>query len=218
MFSDNIVFAIEVPENDLQRSLNFESLLIIASYFQSYAFLNGSDWLLRGGITVGKIYIDDIMVWGEGLLSAYDLENCDKFKNMPRIVIDSNVRDYLQPIVDAYDARVEIAKNFPQGELRRFLETPPTFRQDDLDGECFVDYEITPVHKDPKSFLMDFLLSIRRLQSEAEKIGDGYPKGSVEQKESVKRKESIKRKHEWIIHYHNTICDKYDLTECRITP
>jgi len=46
-------------------------------------------WLLRGGISIGKLFIDDVMVWGEALLKSYYLE--DKVANYPRIIIDKRV-------------------------------------------------------------------------------------------------------------------------------
>lgn len=48
-------------------------------------------WLLRGGISIGQLFIDDVMVWGDALLKAYYLE--DKIVNYPRIIIDKNVAD-----------------------------------------------------------------------------------------------------------------------------
>ena len=43
-------------------------------------------WLLRGGISIGQLLIDDVMVWGETLLKSYYLE--DKIANYPRIISD----------------------------------------------------------------------------------------------------------------------------------
>lgn len=48
-------------------------------------------WLLRGGISIGQLFIDDVMVWGDALLTSYYLE--DKVANYPRIIIDKSVVD-----------------------------------------------------------------------------------------------------------------------------
>lgn len=46
---------------------------------------------MRGGISIGQLFIDDVMVWGEALLKAYYLE--DKVANYSRIIIDKKVVD-----------------------------------------------------------------------------------------------------------------------------
>ena len=46
---------------------------------------------MRGGISIGQLFIDDVMVWGDALLTSYYLE--DKVANYPRIIIDKSVVD-----------------------------------------------------------------------------------------------------------------------------
>lgn len=59
--------------------------------FQELTVSDSVGWLLRGGISIGQLFIDDVMVWGDALLKAYYLE--DKIANYPRIIIDKNVVD-----------------------------------------------------------------------------------------------------------------------------
>lgn len=87
IFSDNIVIAQEcVPPLDIQESLN---ILMFSSYIQANALLDGA--LIRGAITAGNFYIDDMMVYGEALVRAHELES--KIAIYPRIVIDREIAE-----------------------------------------------------------------------------------------------------------------------------
>lgn len=88
-FSDNIVFATELPEScdDTERMARVHNIFEICSYFQIAAFEMGIS--TRGGITIGEFFCNNIFVWGKALLRAYTLEN--KIAFFPRIAIDSNV-------------------------------------------------------------------------------------------------------------------------------
>ncbi len=88
-FSDNIVFAMELPEesDSTEQMSRIHNILEICAYFQIAAFKMGI--ATRGGITIGDFFCNEIFVWGKGLLRAYTLEN--KIAIFPRIAIDSNV-------------------------------------------------------------------------------------------------------------------------------
>jgi len=92
-FSDNIVFSIEISDEltKLEQMKKVHDLIEICAYFQLAAF--GMGITLRGGITIGDYFCNDIFVWGKALLRAYTLEN--KVAIYPRIVFDKNVIDYL---------------------------------------------------------------------------------------------------------------------------
>ena len=82
IFSDNIIIA---TENTGQRSLEdlLEFVGDMAEHFLSCGYK------LRGGLAKGELYIDDIFVWGKGLVSAYLLENDSAI--YPRILISDSV-------------------------------------------------------------------------------------------------------------------------------
>lgn len=86
IFSDNIIMAIPLDSSDDTNNLNL--LIAFVSVSQNYANVLYS-WLVRGGIAVGNLFIDDIFVWGTGLLRAYELESQVAF--YPRVVVDENV-------------------------------------------------------------------------------------------------------------------------------
>lgn len=91
IFSDNIIITKSLSTETEQRKRDIRSLLMCAGYFQELTVSDSVGWLLRGGISMGQLFIDDVMVWGDALLKAYYFE--DKIANYPRIIIDKNVVD-----------------------------------------------------------------------------------------------------------------------------
>lgn len=89
IFSDNIIIAKKLSSEKEQRVRDIRSLLMCTGHFQELAASDSVGWMLRGGITIGELFIDDVMVWGEALVKAYYLE--DKVANYPRVIIDDNV-------------------------------------------------------------------------------------------------------------------------------
>lgn len=85
IFSDNVIIAIKVSERVDEVLSASSQLSALVSYFQTYALLKYR-WLLRGCITKGQLYMDDIFVWGPAVLRTSHLENT-MAKN-PRILID----------------------------------------------------------------------------------------------------------------------------------
>ena len=73
IFSDNIIIAKKISSKTKQRKRDIRSLLMCAGHFQELAASDCVGWLMRGGISIGQLFIDDVMVWGEALLKAYYL-------------------------------------------------------------------------------------------------------------------------------------------------
>lgn len=93
VFSDNIIVARSLVNHSiLEEKKIIHDLFSIVSLFQFYASSNGI--LIRGGITIGDLYIDDRFVWGKALLRAYQLEN--KLAIYPRIAVDKCVYDIMK--------------------------------------------------------------------------------------------------------------------------
>lgn len=87
IMSDSIIIAIQQQYRD---SLAF--VIYAAGELQRELFKKGI--LIRGGISCGELYWDDEIVYGRGLVQAYELENCACF---PRIIISGNtIRNYLK--------------------------------------------------------------------------------------------------------------------------
>ena len=91
--------------------------------------LAGRDVLVRGGVSVGEVFIDGDMVFGPGFVRAYDLES--QFANFPRIVIGPEafraLRTDRRLIAEDHDLAEEL------GHLRSLLKRGE-------DGLWFIDY------------------------------------------------------------------------------
>ncbi len=73
IFSDNIVIARTVTEDINNQASNLNQIIAIAAIIQNLAIAQVG-CLVRGGITINKFHLDEIMVWGAGLVEAYKLE------------------------------------------------------------------------------------------------------------------------------------------------
>lgn len=89
IFSDNIIIAKKLSEEKKKKLEDINCLLSCAARFQELSASDSVGWMLRGGISIGQFFIDEVMVWGEALLKAYFLE--DKVAVYPRVILDSNV-------------------------------------------------------------------------------------------------------------------------------
>ncbi|BAK44745.1 hypothetical protein [Eggerthella sp. YY7918] len=88
VFSDNLVVALPLSDNYKESPWAITLFLRIVSNIQSSCVGDGVGWLLRGGITIGHAYIDEVMVWGEALVEAYNLEN--NLAVFPRVVFNES--------------------------------------------------------------------------------------------------------------------------------
>jgi len=115
IFSDNIIIAKELSSDKQERERDILSLFFCVSSFAHSAIGDGVGWLLRGGITIGDFFINDVIVWGSALLRAYELEST--IANYPRIVIDTSV-------ISEFDS----------------YKKPPYFIMTDVDGVSYLNY------------------------------------------------------------------------------
>jgi len=116
IFSDNIIIAKRLSVETVQRKRDIRSLLGCAGHFQELTVSDSVGWLLRGGISIGQLFIDNVMVWGDALLKAYYLE--DKVANYPRIIIDENVVD---EIIDDNQLNEYLRQDFDNLYFLNFL-------------------------------------------------------------------------------------------------
>ena len=94
IFSDNILIAkkledywdfVEYHSDCIYGMLRIVSMMLVTAQTSLHL-------MMRGGITIGKLYIDSDFVWGPALVRAHYLES--SVANYPRVVIDSVVRDF----------------------------------------------------------------------------------------------------------------------------
>ena len=90
-FSDNILFVISANESKMLLADAFDLILELVSMLCFKAIQNGK--LVRGGITIGNIYVDNFTAYGKGLLRAINLE--EDIAYYPRVLVDNSIEDYL---------------------------------------------------------------------------------------------------------------------------
>lgn len=115
-FSDNFIIAQQFDGSELILK-NFLKLIALIQF----QFLV-SGLCIRGGIDIGQFYIDETFVWGQVLLSAYELES--KEACFPRILLSQIVASKIKMINDLSSFRLRNKKLISI----------------DFDGKEFVDY------------------------------------------------------------------------------
>ena len=89
IFSDNILLAIELKENDEQRDNKIASLFNTVANIYNEILRYG--YLMRGAIIEGEFFHNDNIVYGKALVDAVHLE--EHIANVPRILVRTNVAE-----------------------------------------------------------------------------------------------------------------------------
>lgn len=143
VFSDNIVIAI--PSNfyradDHHPYVALNRMQAAVIFIQRFFLEN--NLLVRGGVTFGELYIDDVFVWGPALINAYHLEN--SIALYPRVVIDESIIKIANSVID--NGKMNILELY---NLKL-----------DFDGIYFFDYLNYPKDQGVKNIITKSLLDI----------------------------------------------------------
>ncbi|MBQ2246144.1 MAG: hypothetical protein II324_03715 [Selenomonadales bacterium] len=96
VFSDNIAFVRKIPEKyeimTMHRCIKIMEFISFVSIFLGTAL--EKELLFRGGVTIGKLYVDERMIWGKALVDAHDLER--KVAIFPRVVISKELYNWMR--------------------------------------------------------------------------------------------------------------------------
>ena len=130
-FSDNVVIAIQVKKEENIRSY-FSYMSVMASLIQLNFLMR--DILVRGGIALGGYYSDDLMIWGKGLIKAYELENTIAI--YPRIVVDPELIGKMELFTDE---KIDLSD---YGLIQ------------DIDGICYLDFFQKKIIQNRPDFLL----------------------------------------------------------------
>lgn len=114
LFSDSIIISIK-------KDVLAQMLVWHIAWLQLHLFTKGI--LIRGGIDVGYIYQDENMVFGDGLVSAYNLES--EYAIFPRVIIGKNAERWKMD-------------EFRMDDVGKVTKHKARFRKDD--GIPFVEY------------------------------------------------------------------------------
>jgi len=96
-FTDNIVIGRPIKgrgDGEVELVETFNEL----SYFQMVMAMDG--FFVRGAIAIGDLYMDDIAVFGPGLVEAYDAEH--SLARDPRIIIAQSAREAVNQHLEYY--------------------------------------------------------------------------------------------------------------------
>ncbi len=174
-FTDNIVMGWPI-HTDGESELG--STFFQLSFFQFNLTLAG--FFIRGGLSIGPLYMDDIAVFGRGLNEAYDTES--RFARDPRIVLASSAEEAVTTHMRYYAE----PDNSPQSrDLYR-----------DADGKLFLNYlDSVLIAEEANGPFYDELLKHKEV---VESALSGH-----------KDNPSIWSKYAWVANYHNFFCEQY---------
>ena len=106
-FSDNILLCMEVTENSNEISRIIPFLISVASIQKGLVIEH--ELLIRGGITIGELYIDNDLVFGKGLIDAVRLEH--QAEN-PCIIVSQDLQNHIEKLIDINDEGYKIIKRY----------------------------------------------------------------------------------------------------------
>lgn len=89
IFSDNILLALPTDRGD--RTQKIENIINLVSNFVHQAADNG--YLIRGAITEGNFFHNDIIVYGKALVEAVNME--EKYAIYPRVLVQKEIATLL---------------------------------------------------------------------------------------------------------------------------
>lgn len=89
IFSDNILLAIELKENDEQKDNKIAALFNTVANIYNEILHYG--YLMRGAIVEGEFFHNDIIVYGKSLVEAVQLE--ENVAKYPRILVKTEVNN-----------------------------------------------------------------------------------------------------------------------------
>jgi hypothetical protein len=156
IFSDNIIIACKLTGNYEQDMLRINSAITLISAIQIIG-LEMYRYLFRGGATIGNLFIDDVMVWGNALLRAYELESL--LAVYPRIIID-------EPLIEM----MAMDKDIAEGDYSKYFITL------DTDNIYYLDYlkayfRLPHTTKNGTKFIEEsYIYYKEELVSEADKV------------------------------------------------
>ncbi|MBF0549085.1 MAG: hypothetical protein HQK60_00990 [Deltaproteobacteria bacterium] len=141
-FTDNVILACPQFTEDLESEFGF--ILGSISEYQYIMALEG--FFIRGGLSIGPLFMDENCVYGPALLSAYELES--KHAVHPIVVLSNDVKDLVLSHVNYYAIKKEAPQNrdaWVNSDGRFFLNYLSECIIDSGDDE-FVDWDSLSMH------------------------------------------------------------------------
>jgi len=177
MFTDNVVLGFPIHDDGESE---FGRMIYIIGLWQFTLGRHG--FFVRGGVAVGPIYMDDDLVFGKGLIDAYEAEA--KLARDPRIVLAQSAMDLIHHHLAYYASVAESPHN--------------TALLVDADGQMFVNYLYLPVDG-AEGLPKEFAQGIERHRDLI-----------IERLQEFSADPGIWSKYAWVGSYHNHFCCHYE--------
>jgi len=175
-FTDNIVIGFPVHPSEPDAEAEMGSVLLALREYQLEMVIRG--FFVRGSVSIGDLYMDDEIVFGDALLTAYEAEQT--VARDPRIVISASARSYVKRHFGFYAEPASA----PHNEV--LLK--------DADGQLFVNYLGATYDESPESPDWGRLASHKAaVEKELTRFKENPP---------------IWSKYAWVANYHNFICQE----------
>ncbi|MEZ5325174.1 MAG: hypothetical protein R3F19_08930 [Verrucomicrobiales bacterium] len=174
-FTDNVFLSFPLSSNDGEVELGF--LVEDVARFQLHLANRG--YFTRGGLSLGRNFIDESMIFGPALVEAYQLES--RMARDPRIVLGPTVAELVQQQIGYYDPPHSAPQN------SEFLR--------DADGQIFINYleaAIVDTDNGPQ-------LNMEMMEAHRERIEAGL--------RSNVATPQVWSKYRWLASYHNWFLD-----------
>jgi hypothetical protein len=175
-FTDNIVIGYPVHPREPDAEAELGSLLLAIRDYQLEMTVRG--FFLRGGVSIGELYMDDEIVFGDALIEAYETEQTAA--RDPRIVVSKSAQAHVRQHFGFYGHPADS----PHNEV--LLK--------DVDGQLFVNYLGAAYDEEPE--LPDWskiLQHQRAVEASLDKFKENPP---------------IWSKYAWVANYHNFLCQE----------
>lgn len=178
LFSDNVVLGCPFQTSFIHDESLFGLLIMGIIDFQLSLTLDG--FFVRGGWSLGDLFVDENMIYGQSLLDSYNLEKAAKY---PRIVLSDQVTELVFKHLKYYSSK----------------EFSPQYKhllKDDNDI-IFINYlyEILPYEGDDSNISFDNIIK-HKLLIEA----------NLEENKDVP---DVLEKYIWTANYHNFFCNSF---------
>jgi hypothetical protein len=196
-FTDNIVIGWPIgADGEIELGDAFDAV----SWFQ-FEMINAG-FFIRGAISVGNVYIDDIAVVGGGLIEAYEGET--SLARDPRVVLTSSAKELVKRHLEYYGSQSGGGAHAPQN--RELLQ--------DVDGQFFLNY------LDGTVLVDEDVVGYEMLEIHKNRVAERLREHSANP--------AIWNKYAWVARYHNAFCDlhpghfgeehKMDVREFELSP
>jgi hypothetical protein len=178
-FTDNIVLG--YPRYSYDGEIEFANIFFKIGDFQLSMALEG--FFIRGGISIGQLFMDENVVFGPALLDARKIE--DEISRDPRIVLSQHVYEIIRNCCTRY-----FAEPYFSPHNKTILIDP--------DGQPYLNYLDCLVEEDTGGLIFNW---------------QGIKKHKKQIEFNLKRYRSnpkIWAKYHWLVNYHNYFCNQYN--------